>query len=492
MDIKINNKINPNKLITFNYVPTIVSIQSTSNGTRTKVRINTTSPIDNMDKEYYMTINNVTVLSTSIEKNAVGTRFLINQNTGINYARIRAYYLCRALLSTELINDYDIYVDDMTTDNAYVIIQAKQIGNKYDITTVNSDTPWRMEYIEYGTTDDVLTNSKVILSLYAQDDMTKQSEIDSLALTNNLNYITTLEKYYNKNGITFDISPILSNLTDNGNITEYAITTAYIKDGQYYTIGTVNKLYAINGYSVNNGKLFIDDINNIFLLQNVSNGSDKSFVNNTTLYYIDGDTITLSLLSTTKQQLQINVKYLNSAEEIIETETKQINFDKSTYNTFTFIPKKDYHYVDVELPNYGTVRYTAIKPFRYGDKHMTLYFFNSYGGVSFFPFVNISEERENEKLLYRHNNFGLYNNNVRSVNKVYGIDNEYTITLTTHYINKDAIYTLYDLNITREAWIIINNVKYEVIVDKVEIEETSNVGVYKATVKVKYSSPDMY
>ena len=78
------------------------------------------------------------------------------------------------------------------------------------------------------------------------------------------------------------------------------------------------------------------------------------------------------------------------------------------------------------------------------------------------------------------------------MNKVYSMDNEYSVTLTTHYMNKDGIYSLYDLMNSFEAWTEINGVKYEVIVKNVQVTESNVSGVWQGTVTYEYSSPDKY
>ena len=72
------------------------------------------------------------------------------------------------------------------------------------------------------------------------------------------------------------------------------------------------------------------------------------------------------------------------------------------------------------------------------------------------------------------------------------MDNEYSVTLTTHYMEKDGIYSLYDLMNSYEVWTEVNGVKYEIIIDKVEVTETSTSGVWQGTVTYKYSSPDRF
>ena len=78
------------------------------------------------------------------------------------------------------------------------------------------------------------------------------------------------------------------------------------------------------------------------------------------------------------------------------------------------------------------------------------------------------------------------------MNKVYSMDNEYEVTLTTHYMDKDGIYSLYDLMNSYEVWTEVNGVKYEVIIDSVDVTESNVSGVWQGQVTYKYSTPDRY
>lgn len=231
------------------------------------------------------------------------------------------------------------------------------------------------------------------------------------------------------------------------------------------------------------------------MAQNVSRGVDKGYYNNTTLYYLNGEEITVSFYCYDFSSKNIIVEYYDSAMNHIVSSINTIKPDKSLY-TFRYTPTNDdAYYMIVRLPNGEQIRYTNVKPLRYGNmnEYQTLYWYNSYGGVSFFPFTaKREEERQTDKVLYRKQNFNLYNDTIKSMNKVYSMDNEYNVTLTTHYMDKDGIYSLYDLMNSYEVWTEVNGVKYEIIIDQVKVTETATSGVWQGTVTYKYSSPDRY
>jgi hypothetical protein len=59
-------------------------------------------------------------------------------------------------------------------------------------------------------------------------------------------------------------------------------------------------------------------------------------------------------------------------------------------------------------------------------------------------------------------------------------------------MDKDGIYSLYDLMNSSEVWTEINGVKYEVIVTDLNVTESNVSGVWQGTVTYEYSSPDKY
>ena len=474
MNIILNGNINPSQLITFNGVPTVLKIDSSGTGTKAKIEI-TVSAGGNTSEECYIRINGYTVTSTNVVGNDVSSVYLAPTSNGTTYTKASAYSISKAFQNTGLVNFYNIY-----TNESKVIIEAKEIGSQYNLTEVTTNA----SYITFGTatngsSSDTLTSSKVILDVTYGDDA---------------KHLITVEKNYYKNGINFDISPILATVTENGETTKYGIKASYMKNGQLNSIGSLSENYATNGYSVNQGLFYIPKFTSTYLAQNVSRGTSKATYNNSTLYYIDGEKIYLSFYCNEFSQKTLKINYLDSALNTISTSNANFTPDKKLY-TYSFLPTEGAYYVDVVTPDQGTVRYTNVKPLKYGNTndYQILYWYNSYGGVSFFPFTAKREEkRETEKILYKKQNFNLYTDNIKSMNKVYSIENEYSVTLTTHYMDKDGIYSLYDLMNSYEVWTEVNGVKYAVIIDSVDVAESNVSGVWQGQVTYSYSSPDRY
>lgn len=494
MNILLNGNINPQQYITFNNVPTILKIDSFGDGDKARLEITVTTG-GNTSEPCYIRINGYTITSTNVLGNDVSSVYLVPLSLGGSYTKASAYSIAKAFQNTGLINSYNVYCDNQVygSTSSKVIIEAKEKGKQYNFTEIDTNAT----YISFssptnGSSSDLLTGAKVVLDVYAEPDITKQTQIGANSKV--LPHLVTVEKNYYKDGINFDLSPILASVTENGNLTQYNVTASYVKNGQATVIGELSHNYAANGYSVNQGKFYIPKFSGLYLAQNVSRGTDKSTYNNTTLYYIDGESITLSFYCYDFSTKTLTINYLDSALNQISTQSVSITPDKSLY-TYSFVPTEGAYYVDIVTTNQGTIRYTNVKPLRYGNmnEYQILYWYNSYGGVSFFPFTaKRTEERETEKTLYKKQNFNLYTDNIKGMNKVYSMNNQYSVTLTTHYMDKDGVYSLYDLMNSFEAWTEINGVKYEVIVTDLNVTESNISGVWQGTVTYEYSSPDKY
>lgn len=488
MNILLNNNINPSQLITFNNVPTIVKLDSSGSGVKAKMSIKVTSGGVNLNTTYQITINGVTITSTAIERDAVGPVWWVTTNTYSSYIKGVAYYIQQALLNTTLSNNYNIYIDNTT-----VYLEAKEYGNEYNFSNYNTNAPFiTLSVVTNGSSSDLLTNSKVILDIYAESDPSKQTEIGGNSTT--LPHIVTLEKYYYKDGISFDISPILSQLTNDGDVTQYNVTASYIKNGQLTSLGSITHNYCANGYYVNQGLFYIPRFSGIYLAQNVSRGTSKPTYNNSILYYIDNEPITMSFFNLDLSSKNITINYYDSALNLISTESKSYVPTK-TLDEFSFTPNEGAYYVDVVSPNQGSIRYTNIKPNNYGnrDNYQLLYWFNSYGGISFVPMtMGRTEERESDIEEYRKQSFDIYETSLKELNKVYSRTMEYTVEMKSHYIPKDGTYIFNDLFHSYNAWTYVNGVKYAIIITDVQIAESNVNDIYQATITYKYSLNDSF
>lgn len=375
-----------------------------------------------------------------------------------------------------------------------VIVEAKGNGEQYNFNNVATNATFiSFNVLASGTATDPLNSSKVIIDIYAEETPSKQAQMSGNDTIHP--HIITCEKAYYKDGITFDISNILKQHTNDGDVTEYNISAYYMKDGQMHPIATLPHNYCANGYSVNQSNYYISPYyTDCYFAQHVTRGTDKGYYNRTNLYYIDGEDITMSFLCYNLNEKTITVKYLDSAEKEIKTETMKFTPTKTLYH-WSFKPTTEAYYVDVVTPEQGTVRYTNIRPQKYGNvnEYQVLQWYNEYGGISFAPLTfDRTEERTSEVTTYKRQMFDIYEKNVKELNKIYDREMEYEVTLKTHYMHKDGIYLFYSLLHSYNCWTYINNIKYSVIINDVQIEETATNDIYQVTVKYQYSLTDTF
>ena len=492
MNIILNGLTNPSKIITFNNVPTILKIDSSGDGDKAKLEI-TVSTGGNTAEECYIRINGYTITSTNVFGNDVSSVYLAPLGLNNTYTRASALSIVRAFQNTGLANDYNIYVDNQSTSSSKVTIEAKEIGNQYNFIEADTNATYiSMSVITDGSSSDLLNGTRITLDIYTESEPSKQSTIGGSSIS--LPHLVTLDKNYYKDGISFDLSPVLMAATDNGNITQYNITASYTKNGQTNNIGNLTHNYCANGYSVNQGLYYIPSFTGTYFAQNVSRGTEKPTYNNSILYYVDGEQITMSFYCSNLSTKSMKINYLDSALNITSTSNVTFTPDKSLY-TYSFTPTEGAYYVDVVTPSQGTVRYTNVKPLKYGnvEDYQVIYWYNSYGGISFAPLTfNKEEERETEIELYRKQNFNLYTEDKKVLNRVYNRQLEYQVTMTSHYMPKDGIWSFYDLLHSHSAWTKVNGQTYEIIITEVQVQESNVNDIYQVTVQYEYSVPDTF
>lgn len=478
MDIKINNQPLSSIACTFNGVPTIVSIEGSNDANFNYASYITINGGKTLQGDELLTINNISFSFTNNLSEANGQTIYMSASSSNNNRRMMTYYMAKALNNSVLAASYKIYPNPnnyrvyLSPINYYVATPEFTLNNLSNLST----------YQGGSDTDYELNGATIVLDIY-----------------NSNSFVTQLSKKVVDNKCYFDISPILSTFTNNGEVELYDIGVNLLNSSDYNEVQLWQDFRCLNGYSVNQGKLFLlhSDFNNSFYFaQNVERGSNKISYNNTILYTFENNIVFSILKLDANYSLDITVNYLNSLFAQTHSENITVNVDEGI-NDITLNLNKSYFddstYIDVVIPFIGTIRYNIIKPLLYTNLNQRVFWRNSYGGTSFFDFNGgRSEERTTEKETYMRNNFDLYETDIRSLNKVYSNALEYEVTLQTHLMEKDGLYSLYDLINSSEVWTIINNQKYEIIVTDFSQEETSTKNIWQATITYTYSSNDSF
>lgn len=471
MKTTLNNQTISDIAVTFNGVPTIFRAEGTNTPSaceQYQFNPNYFTANDNS----YMNFNGTTFSFTNDYSEAVGNKIYISPNSSANLRRLSAMSMARAFNNSSLGGSYNAYVKDNTC-----ILEAK---TPY----VHGDDP------SFSESNINYTHSRTSTSYEFYD------SILDLDIMSDGEFVSQMSKKCATNDVMFDLSPILNASTKDGEAFKYTITLSQGTNSDYSQKYTSGDIYAINGYSCNQGNMFITDselYEDAYILQNVSRGGTKVQYNKTILYVYD-PSITLSFFSKSPQSVGVQITYLDSFFNTLGTSSTSASLSEGiTDSSFSLSSLfNSASYVDITVLG-KTIRYNVVKPLKYTDMNQRVYFRNSYGGLSFFDFSGgRTEQRSSDKTTYMKNNFDIYREGVRSLNKIYSNELEYEVTLTTHLMDYDGIYTLYDLLASHYAYTSINGVTYEIIVNDLNVEETQTNNVYQAEITYVYSSNDTF
>lgn len=500
--VTFNNKTNIDDLICFNTCPNIITIENTgTTNTFSTARINVDGlvPTDST-KQSKIIINGYTIQGTD-DVVKVSSRRFFRYGTGFGNTdkRFCAISIVNALKAIpQLSMNYNIqYVSD-----AIFTITAKNSGHQYGL-EISSENLSNFNIISstQGTTNDNLSGkyfSKVYVDLYYNNE-NNHRVIKSNSIEATYDYLTTLQKEYYKDSVSFNISPALQTVSNNNNTTIWKAEMYAIVDGKTIDLGDIKDNYIINGYLVNQGGTYIDMTtiaNKTVPALNVDRGTERTQYNNSIIYIYEPkfDISLYKINGVSSENVKIN--YLESDETINysgET-TIELNTEKNI-DTYTIQLNEEYmrdsYYIDLEF-SFGIIRLNIINPPYANAECNRVYWFNSYGGTSYFDFLgDKKDERKSEVTTYNKSLLDFYKNDKQEQEVVYFRDNEITVSLTSHLIEKDGLYQLYDLQNSYKAWITINDVPYYIIITSLTVEEPST-DVYTATIKYKYSLLDSF
>jgi len=470
-------------LITYSDIPNILKIKDTGAGRRTTLSlrfVNDLNAVTSADSQWWITVFGETITNVIDPKNAVSKNFYVAPYNGNNNST--AASVCRALrnCSTIAANFNVLNYGD------YVNLEAKAIGPIPTDYNTNIQVG-ALGYIAFegheGSAESRLYGSKVDVEIYAGVDA-------SLS-----NYVTTLEKNYYGDNVSFNLSPVLNSISKIGEAQPYIFKMSTISQtGDWALLGESNINYTTVGYMVNQGYKYNLATSNTVIAQNMSRGENKDTYNRSTLYIYE-PTLPISFYTKDSTIKSFLIQYLDSSYNVITATTLGI----TTQGTENLLNDAEFQlnvndlrrafYVDLTFSDTGNkVRYNVIKPLKMTEYCQRIYFRNSYGGVSFFDFTGQkSETRDLEVATYQKNIFDYYTDPMNELEKVYDNEVKYTVTLKSHLIEKDGKYIFNDMLQSPELWVIRNSEKYAIILDSISVDETTNNDIYEATVKYHYS-----
>lgn len=465
MELTYNGVSNPQNMLTFSDVHNILKIKDDVVGTLTSIKLTIEPTSTSTDGQYYLTLLGETVTTVANPSNASNKRFYVGNSKAAN-----AIYLAKALSSCPSIAaNYYVYAQDGTcnivakiiglviTDTAN-LIQTNLPQNKYTLTLQN------------GTSTSKLLGSRVVANIMSGD-----------------KYVTTLEKTLYGGECAFDMSQVLSTISEYGKTKPYSISvSALLLDGGMTNLGNINAC-TTNGYIANSSSKYLTLNSEIALNTTVGNSN--------IIFYTYGSTIPFSILRNSNSGgITYTVNYKDSTMATIQTESfnKRFSFeDTNLVDTSISIPaniKDRVYYVDIVLGN-KTYTFNVIKPLKTVGTWKRVYWRNEYGGIQFFDFTSAEVESHSFEIeTYEKNIFDYYEDNDSELKRIYKSTNAMSIKLKSHIMEKDGRWVFNSLERSKRLWVDENGIKRYIIPNSVEVTEESDYnGLYTATLKYQYS-----
>ena len=465
MNLTYNGVSNPQNMLTFSDVHNILKVTDDVVGTLTSIKLTIEPTSTSTDGQYYLTLLGETVTTVANPSNASNKRFYVGNSKAAN-----AIYLAKALSSCPSIAaNYYIYAQDGTcnivakiiglviTDTANMI-QTNIPQNKYTVTLQN------------GTSTSKLLGSRVVANIMSGD-----------------KYVTTLEKTLYGGECAFDMSQVLSTISEYGKTKPYSISvSALLLDGGMTNLGNINAC-TTNGYIANSSSKYLTLNNEIALNTTVGNSN--------IIFYTYDSTIPFSILRNSNiGGITYIVNYKDSTKATIQTKQYDKRFsweDTNLVDTSISIPtsiKDRVYYVDIVLGN-KTYTFNVIKPLKTVGTWKRVYWRNEYGGIQFFDFTSAEVESHSFEIeTYEKNIFDYYEDNDSELKKIYKSTNAMSIKLKSHIMERDGRWVFNSLERSKRLWVEENGIKRYIIPNSVEVTEESDYnGLYTATLKYQYS-----
>lgn len=484
-DITYNGLSSPTNIISFTDIPNILKLsQYAFESTKAYYSlrfVGNLASVTSGDSQWYITLFGDTISNVLDYRNAVNKSFYVSStSTNSTAASVaRALRNCPNLAANFIVEQ----------DGDTVTVTARVAGQ----TTINFETNIPQGYMsgsgDGGFDPDYSLNGALIdVDVYGYD-----NEQGDYA------YVTTLEKSFYNDECAFDMSPVLTSMSDIGRVVKYGFKVSALKNGEYALLGDIFDNYNTVGYMCNQGYKYItNDYLNI--AQNFSRGESRGGIENNTILYVYKPSIPISFFAGGNGGMTINIQYLDSAfNQIASATTSWRNTDSSRIlwdlnlslntNPQTASAFTDSFYVDITLGT-QTVRYNVIKPLKATEHCQRILWRNEYGGISFVDLTGaktVSNDISNET--YQKSIYDYYEAEINSLDRVYDVSVKTTYTLKSHLMEADGRWIYYSLMESPMVWTEVNGEKYEIIIDSVSVDEQNQNDVYEATVKFHFSQP---
>lgn len=473
MTIYYNNVENPSDMLTFTDVVNILKVDESISGDKAQYNFVFSGDLRSQvtaNTQFYVTFLGETVSNVMNPSDAKNKRFYASgdpSGTAMSFAR--ALRNCPSITA-----DFNVIHSGTT-----VTVYAKTIGQKWSNISNFIQFNIPSNYLTTSGTDgsaySVFFGGKIDVDVYSGDS------------TDNYNYVTTLEKNYYGDECAFDMSPVLSTLSEYGKTNPYQFVLSLFRaDGEWQNIGNVSGNTTF-GYLANQSDKYIYAFGANFLLNNRrgDNGSILyTYFNRIPFSVLCGsDTGAFSVTVSCKDSIYNEIYttgftgHRTSSNYIVEMEA--------------IIPPQvfiDSYYIDISI-GMNTVRFDVIKPLKATEYGQRLLWRNEYGGISFFDFTGSRSESDSVDIeTYEKNIFDYYETEAFEKKRIYSNNYKKTVELTSHLLKEDGKWIFNSLMRSKKVWTVVNGKTFYIILKAIEVNEDQTYNnIYTAKLTYEYS-----
>ena len=472
MNITYNGVESPEKMVTFTEIPNILKLEEYIAGVKANVKLEFEGDLRatvTADSQYYITFLGETITSVMNPSNNNNKRFYISGDEDCTAMNVtRALRNCSSI-SAEF---------DIIHSGSGVILVAKTIGQKWNNinTELTTNIPNSKLTIstQNGSADSVFYKSKIDVDVYTGE------------TTDQNNYVTTLEKNWYGDSCSFDMSPLLTTISEYGKTQPYYMNLQLIRDdGEWQYIGQVSGNTTI-GYHANQSEKFLI-ADSMKILSHIERGTSNQMI-----LYTYSNVIPYSILcGNSGWSTQVSVK--NSANvEIWSTSFTQHHYSEN------LIQDKEYavpmamwsnaFYVDITVGS-DTIRFNVIRPLKATEYFQRVYWRNEYGGISFFDFTGQRTESDNVDIeTYEKNVFDYYETDEFERKKIYSNSYKKSVSLKSHLMEEDGKWIFNSLMRSKKVWTEVNGKTYYIIPTSISVDEDQTYNnIFTAKLQYEYS-----
>lgn len=474
MNITYNNLSSPSNILTFTEVPNILKLEENITGVKTNITLDFEGNLRQSvtaDSQYYITILGETITNVMDASKANNKRFYISGDEDGT-----AMSVCRALRNCGgLSADFNIIHSGPS-----VYLTAKTIGAKLQNiqNAIQRNIPSDKLTVsaQDGNAYSVFFESKIDVDIY------------SGSTSDNINYVTTLEKNWYGNECAFDVSPVLATISEYGETRPYTLNINLIrKDGEWQWLGNVSGNTTI-GYHANQSDRYMY-AQGVQMLLNKNRGIDGIMTlytyNNVIPYSVlCGDNIGSWTTTISVKDSAFNEIYTYSSTSSRTSSDMIID----TYATIPQTAMTNGYYVDLTV-GAQTTRFNIIKPLKATEYYQRIQWRNEYGGISFFDFTGARSESDNVDIeTYEKNIFDYYTTQEFEKKRIYSNDYNKSVSLTSHLMEEDGKWIFNSLMMSKKIWTSVNGKTYYIIPKSIDVvEDQTYNNIYTAKLTYEYS-----